>query len=614
MMFSVLTIVDALRPSVPAANIGQKQANVIYVRAGQSIQGAISIARDGDTIILDNGVYHEKILVNKSITIKALNPGEAILTNGYSGRKIWHPDTTDSCTWFLENIDWPVHMLHVEGNHAFDFRNKYNFDHQLCGPFWSKGWQRGKQHYPYPPVYFACDTVTNRLWLKLDDHRDPNNMKIDFNSLYLGDTTYVQKDLGTYWNQQEIVMVCANPSEYPVTMWYAGTADNPGMPRYMYIPRICGITINIKADHVTIEGLKIQMGPTVCVEINNSSNVTIRDCLFRGYQYGINTGYECKNLTVMHCEFDGGGLISKGNHTRIPENMWNHSTYIVPVRFNGTGLKFQHNYVYEGFDLFQPRGRHKNYPHVPDLLSDVSYNVWQHAIDNNIEFDGVEALISMRFHHNLVIGRKGCDMLAITTTEKGDPLLIDHNLFWDGGTSNRIMKLTGTGRRNDGVKFIHNTYITGDRCSHAVFGPGSIFENNIVVSKTSKERCWTKNTMGYFFPTRHNLFVNGGLYLEDFEGITSDPRLGNSPSERFCLQPGSQAIDAGIRKSGYYNGDYSGANPDLGALESTDNIDSWRAMFGHCGPTWITKSDAVLKAPNRPDWPSELDRKWGGLN
>ena len=87
-----------------------------------------------------------------------------------------------------------------------------------------------------------------------------------------------------------------------------------------------------------------------------------------------------------------------------------------------------------------------------------------------------------------------------------------------------------------------------------------------------------------------------------------------SASERFCLQQGSPAIDAGVRNSEYYKEEYSGANSDLGALESTENIDSWRANFGHSGPTWITKSNAMLKAPNRPDWLSELDRKWGGLN
>jgi hypothetical protein len=587
---------------------------LIYVQEGQSIQKAISSAGEGDTLILQDGVYHEKITVDKSICLMALNPGEVTITNRYPGKQVWKADGEGRKRWFMEGVDWPVHWLLVDGDHAFDYRNKHCFDNQVCGPYWSKGWQQGRQYYPDPPIYFARDSATNRLWLKLDDERDPNRLSVHFNSPELDDTTYVQKDLGAYWNQQEIVRVCNNPSEYPVTMWYGGTPDNPTMPRHMYIPKICGIAVNIRADNVTLVGLRIHMAPTVGIEVNNSSNVSIRDCYLSGYQYGINTGYECTRLTVMNCEFDGGKLISKGNHTRITENMWNHSTYVVPVRFNGTGLTFKHNYVYEGFDLFQPRGRHKNYPHVPDLISDVAFNVWQQAIDNNIEFDGVEAHISMRFHHNLVLGRRRCDMLAITTTEKGDPLLIDHNLFWDGRTTSRIMKLSGTRRLNDGVKFIHNTYFTGDSCSFAEFGPESIFENNIVISDATKSGCWTRSRLGYFFPTRYNLFTNGDVYLEDFEGLTSDPQLGSTGTDRFCLKPGSPAIDAGIRHKGYFNDNYSGTNPDLGALESTEDIESWRQVFGHCGPTWITSKNEKHKAPNRPEWPAEIDRKWGGLD
>lgn len=102
--------------------------------------------------------------------------------------------------------------------------------------------------------------------------------------------------------------------------------------------------------------------------------------------------------------------------------------------------------------------------------SDVAYNVWQNAIDNALEFDGVEALMNMRVHHNLIL--QDYDALAITTTENGGPLTIDHNLWWPGG--GRIMKLSGTGRQNNGVQFLHNTYFTGHRrgCSSPRLPPG----------------------------------------------------------------------------------------------------------------------------------------------
>jgi hypothetical protein len=591
-------------------------ANVhnIHVFPGESVQHAIDRAVEGDTITLHNGVYHEKVVIHKSIVLRALNAGEVTLTNRYAGRQHWQPLEKDNRTWFMEGITWPVHWMLVDGIHAFDYRSKEGFDRQECGPFWSKGWQEGKNHYPNPLVYFARDPASNKLWLKLDDDRNPNMTTIDFNSPMLDDTTYVQKDLGEYWNQQQIVRICRNPSEYPVTMWYGGTPENPSQPRYMSIPKICGIVINVRADDVIIDGLKIHLAPTVSIEINNSKNITIRDCYFSGYQYGINTGYESINLTITNCEFDGGRLISKGGHTSSFLHMWNQNTYVVPVRFNGTGLVFKHNYVYEGFDLFQPRGRHKDYAHVPDLHSEVAYNVWQQAIDNHLEFDGVEALISMRFHHNLVLGKGHNDMLAITTTEQGNPLMIDHNLFWNGGDSSRIMKLIGTGRTNDGVKFVHNTYITGSYCSVAPFGPKSVFENNIVVSACKAKDCWSTSTLGCFFPTRHNLCMNGEEYMSGFEGITGDPLFGKTPATLFSLQQGSPAIDGGIYREGYYHEVYSGNSPDLGAVESNGGVGSWRDAFGHCGPTWINSQVEALKAPNRPAWPGEIDQRWGGLN
>jgi hypothetical protein len=392
-------------------------------------------------------------------------------------------------------------------------------------------------------------------------------------------------------------------------MWYSGTPDDPGRPRIIDFPKVCGIVIDVNAHDVTLEGLRIHMAPTVGVEVNNSSNVTIRDCYFSGYQYAINTGYECTHLTVDHCEMDGGEIISFGGHRSVTNHMWNHSTYINPMKFNGTGLTFQHNYVYEGFDLFHPRGRHKDYSQVPNLRSDVAYNVWQNAIDNALEFDGVEALMNMRVHHNLIL--HNYDALAITTTENGGPLTIDHNIWWPGG--GRIMKLSGTGRRNNGVQFVHNTYFSGSQCSHNTFAE-SVFENNIVLSDCRKNGCWSKRRLGAFFPTRYNLLRSAERYTVGFEGLTADPKFGQTPATRFLLQRGSPAIDAGVERPAYYQDNVADGRPDLGALEYGQTIDAWRKEFGHVGPRWIDAGNAPENAAHRPAWPDALDKRWGGLD
>lgn len=593
------------------------------VEPGQSIQQCIDQCSDGDVIILQDGVFCESLDVHRSITLRAEHGGHVTVTNRHEGPVYWIRSASDSQTWYAGGIDWPVHRLLVEGVHAFDYRTKENFDSRTCGPYWSKGWQAGKKSYTKPPIYFAHDAATDTLWLKLDDDRNPNDIEIDFNSRDVDGETLVQKDLGAYWNQQQIVTISRNPPVHPITMWYSGTPKKPGSPRVIDFPKICGIVIDINADNVTIEGLRIHMAPTVGIEVNNSHRVTIRDCYFSGYQFAINTGYECTHLTVEHCEMDGGEMISFGGNRNVTNHMWNHSTYVNPIKFNGTGLKFHHNYVYEGFDLFHPRGRHKDYPHVPNSRSDVAYNVWQNAIDNALEFDGVEALMNMRVHHNLIL--QDYDALAITTTENGGPLTIDHNIWWPGG--GRIMKLVGTGRQNNGVQFIHNTYFTGATCSYNTFGD-SVFENNIVISDCRKAGCWSPEKLGAFFPTRYNLLLNGDRYtvrsevlrrdgnrtIIGFAGLISDPMLGSTPETLFLLQEGSPAIDAGAVGPGYHQENVTDGKPDLGALEYGQTIDDWRRDFGHVGPRWITAQNAAKKAPHRPKWPEKLDKRWGGLD
>ena len=582
-----------------------KAINIRYVEQNQKIQEVINQASKGDTIILKDGIYHENITINQSITLKAEHPGEATITNKYFKDVDWEKSSEDN-VWVAKNIDWPVHRMLVEGVHAFDYRSKANFDLRECGPNWSKGWQE-KKYYGIPPIYFARDSTTNSLWLRLLDGQDPNYLQLDFNSGHLGGKTLVQKDLGAYWNQQQIVTISNPPPVHPIIHWYGGDEQNPKKPKVINFPPVCGININIKSDDVTIEGLRVHMAPTVGIEVNNSKNVTITECYFSGYQFAINSGYECTNLTVTHCEMDGGRMVSFGGHRNVNDNMWNHSTYVNPIKFNGTGLKFHHNYIYEGYDLFHPRGRHKDYSDVPDLRSDVGFNIWQNAIDNVAEFDGVEALMNLRFHHNLVLSDH--DALAITTTENGGPLTIDHNIWWPGG--GRIMKLVGTSRTNRGVQFVHNTYFTGDRGSSNEFEQ-SAFENNIVISKC-EEITWTPESLGEFFPTKHNLLLSGDQYTTGFDGITSDPHFGTSPSTIFLLQEGSPAIDAGVKNDRYFQSNVLDDQPDLGAIEYGQDMDAWAEMFGHCGPTWISLDNQRIKAPNRPEWPKEINRRWGGI-
>lgn len=107
--------------------------------------------------------------------------------------------------------------------------------------------------------------------------------------------------------------------------------------------------------------------------------------------------------------------------------------------------------------------------------------------------------------------------------------------------------------------------------------------------------------------------MNGEAYTTGFKGITAAPMLGQTPETRFVPQSGSPVIDAGRPKHNYYQVNVSDGKPDLGALEYGQDIADWSSMFGHCGPRWITKENAPRKASLRPEWPAELDKRWGGF-
>jgi hypothetical protein len=75
-----------------------------------------------------------------------------------------------------------------------------------------------------------------------------------------------------------------------------------------------------------------------------------------------------------------------------------------------------------------------------------------------------------------------------------------------------------------------------------------------------------------------------------------------------------ESENAGRAQRGYHQDNVADRRPDLGALEYGQDVNDWRKIFGHCGPTWITAANWRKKAPRRPAWPKELDRRWGGLD
>lgn len=64
-------------------------SNLIYVSPSQSINKAIQSAADGDTVVLKNGRYYQTINIEKSLVLKAENPGRAIIDGGINKKFRW---------------------------------------------------------------------------------------------------------------------------------------------------------------------------------------------------------------------------------------------------------------------------------------------------------------------------------------------------------------------------------------------------------------------------------------------------------------------------------------------------------------------------------------------
>jgi len=576
-----------------------------------TIQAAINAASAGDVIVVADGTYYECLDVNKPVHIKAANPGGAIITNAHKDKVTWTSQGNNE--WSASGITWPVHYLMVDNTHCFDFRDKKHFDSKTSGQYWGKAWQKdGAANLSGIKHAFAWDKGANKLYLRLPDSRDPNNSNVEFNSsdqsVWDGSNTtwssnkaytVLQQDVGT--EQEKLWSVPNNDvrsGQYPVCFKYNSTCN------YYAFIRSCQVLIELNADNITIEGFQLRIGWKVVVDANNTNGCAVKDCYFIGYQHAINSGYRCTNFSVTNCEMDGGNNVKTGvNHSN--NHMNNHSAFINPILYKGTGLIFQHNFVYQGFDGFHPRGRHKDFSDVPDMQSDVGYNVWYDFRDNALEFDGVNYQCNIRAHHNL-IGGSTTEYIAYTTTDKGT-LLVDHNLLHGGGRG--IFKLSDP--NYGAIQFVHNTHISSSSANRkaAFHNANTIFENNIVCSGDDGQDV-TPNSYGDFFPTQYNVCFDadgGASWISSaFKGKTANPGLINT----FQLPSGSSsAKGSAINKDSKYHHKTMGSATDCGALEAEQTIDDWKTLFGHCGPTWISGYTSD-KAPNRPTL--TVDKKWGG--
>ena len=111
----------------PINMIGKASGTTLYVNttgsggAFTSIQDAINISNDGDTVYIYNGSYYEHLTINKSINLTGENRNNTIIYGGFDGDGIIVESNWVNITSFkVKNVG------HKSDNQAIEFNNVNN--------------------------------------------------------------------------------------------------------------------------------------------------------------------------------------------------------------------------------------------------------------------------------------------------------------------------------------------------------------------------------------------------------------------------------------------------------------------------------------------------------
>ena len=195
---------------------------------------------------------------------------------------------------------------------------------------------------------------------------------------------------------------------------------------------------------------------------------------------------------------------------------------------------------------------------------DGSLNKYAYFVETNLDHFNI--------HHNLVVS--GYYPLANWVDKRNKDCLIHHNIFY-GAYGRDDLAFFYYGAGFDGYQFYHNTVID-------LFDKGKIFE--VRNKEAENQNASFKNNIFYSITPRGDILgdchaVNGMVENNLFYNIQPhgekafcfDPEISFKGAldelSHYSLKATSKAIDAGVVIPGI-NDHYTGAAPDLGAIES----------------------------------------------
>jgi hypothetical protein len=575
--------------AVPAAGVELTPAD--------DIQKALDAAAPGDTIVLQPGVYYQNLVITRggipgkpitlsvvkggSVTLSgAVPPADGLLKFERVEGDLYRAAVTSRVWWAMAGSRNLLNYGTLDHLTKFKFPNLYARNLAL-GPCVPEGfaWQNGF------------------LYVRMEGGTDPNAAAIEVSrpgGHSTAESEFSTRDASlSFWVPGSMRMLCA-------------TLAN----------------IDVRADHVVIEGLRLRLGVGAAVVVRGNE-VTIRDCAISGAYFGVlqpdtvavpargsprpigSANHTARGLTVEFCDFSGYPCCRwKHFDPKYWDTLYHGSLAATFMNYGGPRSVCRNNWLYECFDGLEPRG---NGTDTSADACEIACNLIQNCADDSIEFDSSTPM-NLRVHRNVILD--GMCLLALSPV-MGGGLTIDHNILYispeQGFQWSVFFKFGspwGSGLPTQGARIFHNTMVNTHRwiywCGEDHRYENMAMENNVFYC--AEPRGWG---LKGFVPSRNNLYCGPKIGSKDIPEMMHDPLspfVSMNPMD-FTLRADGPAVDAGVAGKDYDH-KARGKAPDLGAIELGD---AWE--FPRPGPRWAKDGEIA----NRPAIPASLPLKWVGM-
>lgn len=530
-----------LLPSLAASTaIGLHAAELKVTPGKNALVDAVSKATSGDTLVIEPGVYRERVRIDKSLTLRG-KPG-AIIDGAEALRVEWKPAGGDLTGVFTAPMSKRPRGLLIDGKFIAEIR----FDRAQSKSEWN--WQtllaKGPPLSGFSEIraLWMYHSKEQRIYVALGNRKDPGSADLSWLA-----------------------------SDYPL------------------------LTVS-KAHDVVIEGLTLTHGSAAVEITDEAKNVTVRRCKVASYE---NTGIAitggASSCTVEQCEVTRGAYEewqpvqkhSRPNYEiwRIHKDVGLYDRVGIELFRAGASNRILRNHldrVFDGICVGDYQTESLDKPLTDPNHgrgTEIAANIIENTRDSGIEL-GV-GCIDVQVHHNTL--RRTHGGFRFKAPRIG-PVFIHHNRLIDGSPFNFWFSMDTAPAQG---YIYHNTIVGGGRAaleyssfnaSRNAATPEWHFLNNLAVGQEDGFFVQNKRTPAPDFTAAHNVVTGGAEPWKDDPGKDKGSRYHVDVKLDTSGKPtgDSAAIDAGLDLSTYRNGKplpgcepgyFKGKAPDAGADE-----------------------------------------------